>query len=258
MSGVKGRTAIVTGAGSADGIGFATARLLLAAGARVAITSTTARIFDRLAELGGDKATSFAQPADLTRADQAADFVKAVEAHLGPVDILVNNAGMTQVGGDVPAGPLATMSEAGWDYGIAINLKTAFLMTRAVLPGMMARRYGRIVHISSVTGPVVGIAGSSAYAAAKAGMLGMTRALAIEAGPSGVTVNCVGPGWIRTASSSEAEITAGHHTPVGRPGTPEEVGHAALFLASEEASYITGQLLVVDGGNTVQEYKVVG
>lgn len=258
MSGVKGRTAIVTGAGSADGIGFATARLLLAAGARVAITSTTARIFDRLAELGGDKATSFAQAADLTRADHAAGLVAAVEAHLGPVDILVNNAGMTQVGGDIPAGPLATMSEAGWDYGISINLKTAFLMTRAVLPGMMARRYGRIVHMSSVTGPVVGIAGSSVYAAAKAGMLGMTRALAIEAGPSGVTVNCVGPGWIQTASSSEAEITAGRHTPAGRPGTPEEVGHAALFLASEEASYITGQMLVVDGGNTVQEYKVGG
>lgn len=258
MSGVKGRTAIVTGAGSADGIGFATARLLLAAGARVAITSTTARIFDRLAELGGDKATTFAQTADLTKAEAAADFVKAVEAHLGPIDILVNNAGMTQVGGDIPAGPLATMSEAGWDYGIAINLKTAFLMTRAVLPGMMARRYGRIVHMSSVTGPVVGIAGSSVYAAAKAGMLGMTRALAIEAGPSGVTVNCVGPGWIQTASSSEAEITAGRHTPVGRPGTPEEVGHAALFLASAEASYITGQMLVVDGGNTVQEYKVGG
>ena len=256
MSGVKGRTAVVTGAGSADGIGYATARLLQAAGAKVAITSTTSRIFDRLAELGGDKATTFAQPADLTRADEVASFVAAVEKHLGPIDILVNNAGMTQVGGDVPGGPLATMSEAGWDYGIGINLKTAFLMTRAVLAGMMARRYGRIVHMSSVTGPVVGIAGSSVYAAAKAGMLGMTRALAIEAGPSGVTVNCVGPGWIRTASSSEAEITAGRHTPAGRPGTPDEVGHVAVFLASEEASYVTGQMIVVDGGNTVQEYKV--
>ncbi|HRX37226.1 MAG TPA: SDR family NAD(P)-dependent oxidoreductase [Aestuariivirga sp.] len=258
VSGVKGRTAIVTGAGSPDGIGFATARLLLAAGARVAITSTTNRIFDRLSDLGGDGTTTFAQAADLTKADEVAGLVAAVEKHLGGIDILVNNAGMTQVGGDVPTGPLATMTEAGWDYGIGINLKTAFLMTRAVLPGMASRHYGRIVHMSSVTGPVVGIAGSSVYAAAKAGMLGMTRALAIEAGPSGVTVNCVGPGWIQTASSSEAEITAGHHTPIGRPGTPDEVGHVAVFLASEEASYVTGQMLVVDGGNTVQEYKVGG
>ena len=162
---------------------------------------------------------------------------------------------MTQVGGDVPGGRLQDLSEAGWDYGIDINLKTAFLMTRAVLPDMIAKRYGRIVQMSSVTGPLVGIAGSAVYAAAKAGMLGMTRALAIEVGPAGITVNCVGPGWIQTGSSSEAEITAGRHTPIGRPGTPEEAGQVALFLASEEASYVTGQLIVVDGGNIVQEYK---
>jgi 3-oxoacyl-[acyl-carrier protein] reductase len=175
-------------------------------------------------------------------------LVEAVTTRLGGIDILINNAGMTQVRGDVPAGPLQGMTEAGWDYGIDINLKTAFLMTRAVLPGMVSRRYGRIVQMSSVTGPVVGIAGSSVYAAAKAGMLGMTRALAIEVGPFGVTVNCVGPGWIKTGSSSEAEIVAGRHTPVGRPGTPEEVGHVAVFLASEEASYVTGQMIVVGWG----------
>lgn len=256
MAGVAGRTAIVTGAGSADGIGFATAKLLLAAGARVAITSTTDRIKDRLAELGAAPDRAFAQAADLTVPQQVKDLVAATEARLGPVDILVNNAGMTQVGGDIPGGRLSQMTEEGWDYGISINLKTCFLMTRAVLPGMIERRYGRIVQMSSVTGPLVGIAGSSVYAAAKAGMLGMTRALAIEVGGSGVTVNCIGPGWIQTASSSEAEITAGRHTPVGRPGTPAEVGHAAVFLASEEASYITGQMLVVDGGNIIQEYKV--
>jgi 3-oxoacyl-[acyl-carrier protein] reductase len=258
MAGVKGRTALVTGAGSADGIGFATARLLLAAGARVAITSTTDRILERLRDLGAPASDVFAMPADLTRSEAVDALIASVAARLGPIDILVNNAGMTQVGGDIAAGQMRTMSEEGWDYGISINLKTAFLMTRAVLPGMMERRYGRIVQMSSVTGPVVGIAGSSAYAAAKAGMLGMTRALAIEAGPFGVTINCVGPGWIRTASSSEAEITAGRFTPAGRPGTPAEVGHVAVFLASEEASYVTGQLIVVDGGNTVQEYKVAG
>ena len=121
---------------------------------------------------------------------------------------------------------------------------------------MCARRYGRIVQMSSVTGPLVGIATSSVYATAKAGLLGMTRALALDVGGEGVTVNCVGPGWIETGSSSADEITAGRHTPVGRPGRPEEVAHAVLFLAAEEASYVTGQLVVVDGGNTVQEYKV--
>jgi 3-oxoacyl-[acyl-carrier protein] reductase len=110
--------------------------------------------------------------------------------------------------------------------------------------------------MSSVTGPMAGIPGSAVYGAAKAGLLGMTRSLAIEAGPHNVTINCVGPGWIETASSDENEIIAGRYTPVGRAGTPEEVGHVVVFLASEEASYITGQLIVVDGGNTIQEYKI--
>ncbi|MFN6951822.1 MAG: SDR family NAD(P)-dependent oxidoreductase [Albidovulum sp.] len=148
------------------------------------------------------------------------------------------------------------MDEAAWAYGIEINLTSAMRLTRALLPGMCARGFGRVVQMSSVTGPVVAIAGSATYAAAKAGLMGLTRALALEVGPKGVTVNAVGPGWIRTDSSSAAEITAGHHTPVGRPGRPEEVAHAVLFLAAEEASYITGQLVVVDGGNTLQEYKV--
>ena len=258
MTRFEGRTAIVTGCGSPHGIGIAVARMLLSAGAKVAITSTTERIHDRLAELGVSAERAFAQPADLTRTAEVDAFVASVKARLGDVDILVNNAGMTQIGGDIPGGRLANMSEAGWDYGIEISLKTAFLMTRAVLPDMIGRRYGRIVQMSSVTGPLVGIAGSSAYAAAKAGMLGMTRALAIEVGQFGITVNCVGPGWIQTGSSSEAEIVAGRHTPVGRPGTPEEVGHVALFLASEEASYVTGQMIVVDGGNIIQEYKAGG
>lgn len=256
MAGVAGKTALITGAGSASGIGFATARLLHQAGAKVAITSTTNRIADRLAELGGSAHDSFAMLADLTKSTQVADLIAAAESALGPIDILVNNAGMTQIGGDISGGKFISMAEEAWDYGIDINLKTAFLVTRAVLPGMMKRGYGRVVQMSSVTGPVVSIAGSSVYAAAKAGMLGMTRSLAIEAGPYGVTVNCIGPGWIQTGSSSQAEITAGKHTPAGRPGTPDEIGHVAVFLASAEASYLTGQLIVVDGGNTVQEYKV--
>jgi 3-oxoacyl-[acyl-carrier protein] reductase len=256
MTGVKGRVALVTGAGSADGIGFATARLLSASGAKVAITSTTDRIFERLEELGGGVGQSYAKTADLTDSAAVTDLTEAIEETLGPVDIVVNNAGMVQVGRDEPSAPLQATSDESWRYGIDINLTSVFLVTRALLPGMIERSYGRIVQMSSVTGPVVGIPGSAVYGAAKAGLLGMARSLAIEIGPHNVTVNCIGPGWIETASSDQAEIVAGRYTPAGRPGTPEEVGHVAVFLASEEASYITGQLIVVDGGNTIQEYKV--
>lgn len=252
MAGVDGRVALVTGAGAADGIGFACARALAAAGARVAITATTARIFDRQADLPGCHAAM----ANLTRQDQVDALIRGVETALGGIDIVVNNAGMVQTGRDIHGGPLIDQTDDGWHDGLDISLTTAFRVTRAVLPGMRARGFGRIVQMSSVTGPVVGIAGSSTYATAKAGLLGLTRALAIEEGRHGITVNCIGPGWIDTGSSSESERTAGAFTPVGRPGRPDEVAHAALFLAAEEASYVTGQLIVVDGGNTVQEYKV--
>jgi 3-oxoacyl-[acyl-carrier protein] reductase len=142
-----------------------------------------------------------------------------------------------------------------WRYLMDINLTSVFLVTKALLPGMLERRYGRIVQMSSVTGPLVGMEGGAPYGAAKAALLGMARSLAIEASPH-VTVNCIGPGWIKTSATEEDDIIAGNHTPAGRPGTPDEVGHVAVFLASEEASYITGQLIVVDGGNTIQEYKV--
>jgi 3-oxoacyl-[acyl-carrier protein] reductase len=120
---------------------------------------------------------------------------------------------------------------------------------------MIAQRYGRIVNVTSVTGPLVSNAGSAAYGAAKAGMDGMMRAAAIENAEFGVTINGVAPGWIATASSTEAERAAAHHTPVGRAGTPAEVAAAVCFLAAPEASYITGQTLVVDGGNILQENK---
>jgi len=182
MGGVKGRVALVTGAGSAEGIGFATARLLMAGGAKVAITSTTDRIFSRLEELGGGNGETFAKTADLTDSAMVGSLISSIEDALGPVDIIVNNAGMVQVGRDEPWTPLASTSEESWRYGIDINLTSAFIVTRAVLPGMIERNYGRIVHMSSVTGPLVGIAGSAAYGAAKAGMLGMARSLAIETG----------------------------------------------------------------------------
>jgi 3-oxoacyl-[acyl-carrier protein] reductase len=251
MAGVTGRVALITGAGSADGIGFATARCLAAAGARVAITSTTARIFDRQAELPG----SFATMADLTNEADVARLAAEVEAALGPIDILVNNAGMVQTGKRQRRAQLGETTLEAWHFALSISLTSAFLMTRAVLPGMKTRGHGRIIHMSSVTGPLVGIDGSGPYATAKAGMLGMTRVSAIENGPHGITVNCIGPGWIATGSSSATELRAGKRTPVGRPGRPEEIGHVAVFLASDESSYLTGQLITVDGGNTLQEIK---
>ena len=253
MAGVAGRVALVTGAGSAGGIGLACARALRAAGALVAITSTTDRIFDRQRDLGPG---THAGIADLTRQADIDALVAGVEAALGPIDILINNAGMQQTGIEHPRSRLADLPDATWDFGLAISLTSAFRMCRAVLPGMSARRYGRIIQMSSVTGPLVGIDGSGTYAAAKAGLMGMTRVMAIETGGFGITVNAVGPGWIATESSSADELVAGRHTPLGRPGTPAEVAHAVVFLAAQEASYITGQLIVVDGGNTLQEFKV--
>jgi 3-oxoacyl-[acyl-carrier protein] reductase len=250
MAGMTGDVALVTGAGAPGGIGLAIARALRDAGARVAITATTARIHARAEEL-----SCFSHIADLTDPDATAGLFRAVEASLGPVAILVNNAGMVQTGKRVKRGQLADWSDRDWAHHMALNISTTFHCCRAALPGMAARGYGRIVNISSVTGPVVSIDGSSAYATAKAAITGMTRSIALEYGRHGITCNAVLPGWIATGSSSPAELRAGRRTPVGRPGTPEEVAACALFLASREAAYVTGAMLVVDGGNTLQEMK---
>jgi 3-oxoacyl-[acyl-carrier protein] reductase len=229
---------------------MAIARALAAGGAKVAITATSARIHDRAAELG-----CMAHIADLTDPSQVAGLFAAVKAALGPVEILVNNAGMVQTGKDVDRARLDGWSDQAWAHHMALNINTTFHCCRAALPGMAARGFGRIVNISSVTGPLVTIDGSSAYATAKAAVTGMTRSIALEYGRQGITCNAILPGWIATDSSSEAEIVAGSRTPAGRPGTPDEVAACAMFLASEAASYVTGAMLVVDGGNTLQEMK---
>jgi 3-oxoacyl-[acyl-carrier protein] reductase len=180
----------------------------------------------------------------------------AREAH-GAVDLLVNNAGMVQTGVADGGGKFATLAPGALERQLEITLKTAFHLTQATLAEMVERGYGRIVMVSSVTGALVTAPGSSAYAAAKGALDGLMRTIAIEHGRDGITANAVSPGWISTGSSDPDELEAGRHTPVGRPGTPDEVAAAIAFLCSAEASYISGQTLVVDGGNIIQEHHGV-
>jgi 3-oxoacyl-[acyl-carrier protein] reductase len=247
------RHAFVSGCGSPDGIGFATAQLLSRLGARLSITSTTERIHERAADLGG----AFATVADLTDPRQVSSAVAAARQAHGPVDLLVNNAGMVQTGIPQGGGRVASLSPAALQRQLEITFKTAFHTTQAVLEEMAQRSYGRIVMVSSVTGPLVTAPESAAYAAAKGALDGFMRTVAIEHGRDGITANAVSPGWIATGSSEPDELEAGRHTPVGRPGTPGEVAAAIAFLCSTESSYVTGQTIVVDGGNVIQEHHGV-
>jgi len=244
--------AVVTGAGSSSGIGFATAEALGRAGHRVVVVSTTDRIKQRAAELRASGCDAYPVVADLTVEPEVEALREFAEA-LGDVVVLVNNAGMAVLGAMDAPGELEALDLDAWRRSLDRNLTSAFLVTRAFLMGMKARRYGRVVNVASTTGAVSAVAGDTAYAAAKAGMVGFTRAIALEAAPHGVIVNAVAPGWIATGSQTEREAAAGLRAPVRRSGTPQEVAALIAFLASPAASYVVGQLVVADGGNSILE-----
>ena len=241
MFDLTGRTALVTG--SSGGLGGAIARALHARGASVALSGTRREALEALAADLKDRAHP--APCDLADAAAADALVPAVEAALGSVDILVNNAGVTR------DGLLMRMKDADWDSVLAINLTAAFRLSRAALKGMVRRRYGRIINITSVVG-VSGNVGQANYAAAKAGLIGMSKSLAAEVATRDITVNCIAPGLIASPMTDaldqkqRGEILAG--VPMRRLGSGAEIGAAAVYLASSEAAYVTGQTLHVNGG----------
>ena len=255
MKNLKDQVALVTGAGSPTGIGFASARVLAMDGAHLALVSTTDRIHDRAAELQKDfgiRATGYI--ADLTHPKAVNKIVENILAEFGRLDICVNNAGMTVVGeDDQPHAIIDDTSLEAWQFSLDRNLTTCFLVTKGVLPLMRTQKYGRIINISSTSGPVQAFTGNASYHAAKAGMVGFTRAAAMEAASDGITVNAIAPGWIATGSQLEEEVLSGNLTAVGRSGTPDEIAVAVRFLADLDASFITGQLIVLDGGNSLPE-----
>jgi len=241
---LSGKTAFVTG--STRGIGLAIAQTLYAAGAKVAVVGRDAARANEVASALGSRAAAVA--CDVAQEDQVVAAVSAAEAALGAVDVLVNNAGLTR------DNILLRLTDQDWDAVLDANLKGAFHTTRAVIKGMMKRRAGRIINMSSIVG-LTGNKGQANYAASKAGLIGFTKSVAKEYASRNILVNCIAPGFIETDMTASlpdaARATLLEQIALGRLGRPEDVAGTVLFLASDLAGYITGQVLVVDGGMVI-------
>jgi len=249
MFSLKGKSALVTGAGDASGIGFAAAKALKELGAEVFITSTSDRIYKRAQELGVKGLI-----ADLTNESD----VQALESQISSLDILVNNAGMTSV--TSPASPneatdISQVSLEAFQKGMSRNLETAFLATKYFLPKIRKSQSGRIIMISSLTGHVMAMKNQPVYATAKAALIGLTKSIALDEAKYGITCNAILPGWIATDSISVNEKSQGLSVPMGRGGRADEIASAIAWLSTPGASYITGQTIIIDGGNSIKEER---
>jgi len=244
MPGVEGRVALVTGA--SQGIGRACAMVLAASGAKVALCARNQEKLEQVAsEITNTGGTASVFKMDVASEEEIKSGVKAIVAQFGKVDILVNNAGITR------DQLVMRMKRADWDDVINTNLTAPFLLTQAVIGSMLKQRWGRIINITSIFGQI-GQAGQANYASAKAGLIGLTMAVAREVASRNITVNAVAPGWIETGMTSvlsdELKDSMMKSIPLGRVGTDIDVAHAVKFLASEEAGYITGEVVKVNGG----------
>jgi 3-oxoacyl-[acyl-carrier protein] reductase len=244
---LKDKVAIVTGAG--QGIGREIALTFAREGAKVVVSDITEKIHEVVREIEALGSQALAVKCDVSKLSDAENMVNETIKKFGKVDILVNNAGI------FPFKAFTEMTEADWDKVLNVNLKGTFNCTKAVVPHMIKQKYGKIINISSIAGTVVGFQQLTHYCASKAGIVGFTKALALELAPYGINVNAIAPGPIETPGTQvlgkETYEQMKKAIPIGRWGKPSEIANVALFLASEDSSLITGQCIVADGGYTL-------